>query len=117
MSVTGVVQAVRRERDGDDHILLRPDPAYTHLLDHGNIAHQHGDLVLEPVCEHRPTQRGAKPACRGFSSNVQVPPTGSHVRVVGSYVLDADHGWMEIHPVTSITAFGHDTCRPHAASG
>lgn len=29
----------------------------------------------------------------------------SHIRVVGSYVCDTTHvQWMEIHPVTSITA-------------
>lgn len=115
MSVTGVVRVIRRERDGDDHILLRPDPAYTHLLDRGNITRQHGDLVLEPVCEHRPTQRDAKPACRGFSSDVRVPPVGSHVLVDGSYVLDADHGWMEIHPVTSIAVLGRPSSKGHGA--
>lgn len=27
--------------------------------------------------------------------------------MTGAYVLDADHGWMEIHPVTRITITGH----------
>jgi len=34
-------------------------------------------------------------------------PTGkhAHVKVLGSFILDTEkpgHGWMEIHPVTSI---------------
>ena len=33
------------------------------------------------------------------------PPDGQHVKILGSFVLDteANHGWTEIHPVTSIT--------------
>jgi hypothetical protein len=44
------------------------------------------------------------PPCRDFHSQVEVPAGHAHVKVLGSYVLDseADHGWMEIHPVTSM---------------
>jgi len=30
------------------------------------------------------------------------PHKGMHVRVIGPYVLDVEHGWMEIHPAVLI---------------
>jgi hypothetical protein len=27
---------------------------------------------------------------------------GKHVEITGAYVTDVEHGWNEIHPVTSI---------------
>jgi hypothetical protein len=68
-----------------------------------NVAQQHGDLVLEPVCERKVTQTDAEEACSGYRSPVTVPPVGTHVDVIGAYVNDTEHGWNEIHPVTSIT--------------
>jgi len=42
--------------------------------------------------------------CNGFSQDVYTPDMlGGHVRVTGAYVTDMEHGWTEIHPVTSIT--------------
>jgi hypothetical protein len=101
LRVTGVIESVRRERDGDDHIRIKLDSAYSNLIDGENVARQDGDLVVEPVCENHVTQTDAKAACRDYHSDIAVPPVGSHVAIVGSYVLDSDHGWMEIHPVTS----------------
>lgn len=40
--------------------------------------------------------------CGRYPSHIEVPAVGTHVSVLGSYVLDADHGWMEIHLVTNI---------------
>ena len=61
-------------------------------------------LILEPICQNPVTQADAIKACRDFHSQVEVPKGHVHVKVLGSYVLDseADHGWMEIHPVTSM---------------
>jgi len=99
-TVAGTVEAIRAEPDGDYHILLRPDQA--RIVNSVNVAKQHGDLVIEPVCENPVTQPDAVVACQGYTSSIIVPPVGTHVFVTGSYVLDADHGWLEIHPVTSI---------------
>lgn len=66
---------------------------------------QKGCLVLDPICQNPVTQTDAMGPCRDFHSNVYVPKKDSHVRVLGSYVLDSEqpgHGWMEIHPVTSV---------------
>jgi hypothetical protein len=35
--------------------------------------------------------------CTG--ANIASPPIGGRVEILGPYVLDANHGWMEIHPV------------------
>jgi hypothetical protein len=62
-------------------------------------------LIVEPVCEGPVTQPDAIAAYKDFHSPVRIPPDGQHVKILGSFVLDteANHGWTEIHPVTSIT--------------
>jgi len=100
--VTGIVEQVRSERDGDFHIRLRLDPGQELLTNHGNQERQGGDLVVEPICEHPVTQEDAVDACRDFSGGVPRPHKGMHVRVIGPYVLDVEHGWMEIHPAVLI---------------
>lgn len=100
--VTGVVELVRSERDGDYHIRLRPDPGQGDLTNERNDEKQDGDLVVEPICEHNVTQEDAIDSCRGFSAGLPRPRKGMHVRVIGPFVLDLEHGWMEIHPAVSI---------------
>jgi hypothetical protein len=106
-TVIGSVDDVRQEPDGDTHILLKPDPQYAGLANAGNIDQEHGDLVLEPVCAGDVSQADAVTACHGFTSRVTSVSAGDRIRVTGSYVLDADHGWMEIHPVSEITVIGY----------
>jgi uncharacterized protein YgiM (DUF1202 family) len=94
---------VRHEADGDTHGWLRVDAGFEDLLNPGNLNNEGGNLVFEIVCEFRVTQADAQPACNNFASSVNIPPVGSHVQIVGSYVRDTNHAqWMEIHPVTSI---------------
>ncbi len=60
--------------------------------------------MFEIVCKFPVKQADAKASCVGFQNSVQIPPVGSHVRIVGQYVQEKNHKkWMEIHPVTSIT--------------
>lgn len=95
---------VRHEPDGDSHGWIKLDPQYQSLLDKGNMDNEHGNLVFEIICRFPITQDDAKVPCRGATDDVGLPPVGSHVRIVGTYVLDTNHGrWNEIHPVTSIT--------------
>ncbi len=100
LTLTGYIDEVKREKDGDDHILLRLDKGEENYLNNKNIEDQHGDLVLETVCINPATQLDAVAACAGFNNNITIPSRGTHVKVTGSYVLDTAHGWMEIHPVT-----------------
>jgi hypothetical protein len=102
-TVSGTVEAVRFEPDGDTHIRLRTDAS---LVNAANVQYQHVDLVLEEICQGPVTQADAVQACQG-APHVLVPAVGDEVAVTGSYVLDQVHGWMEIHPVTSLTVTGH----------
>jgi hypothetical protein len=103
MTVRGRVTELRWEPDGDLHILLATRSG---LVNAANNSYEHGDLVLEEICQGTVTQADAVAACRGVPRNLTVPSVGDRVTVSGSYVLDADHGWMEIHPVTSLTITG-----------
>jgi uncharacterized protein YraI len=96
---------VRHEADGDTHGWLSVDAQFKNLLDAGNISAEGGNLVFEVVCKFHVTQADAVAACPPtYLNQVQIPPVGSHVQIVGAYVQDTNHSkWMEIHPVTSIT--------------
>lgn len=113
ISVTGTIvdatngrepDGVRHERDGDTHGWLNVDPEFQNLLNAGNMSDEGGNLVFEIICKFPVTQTDAKAACQGYTDHVMLPPVGTHVRIVGTYVQDTFHRhWMEIHPVTSIT--------------
>ena len=96
---------VRHEADGDTHGWLDLDVQFKNLLNAGNMSDEGGKMVFEVVCMFHVSQADAKAACPPtFHNQVQLPPVGSHVRMVGTYVQDTNHAmWMEIHPVTSIT--------------
>jgi hypothetical protein len=100
-TVSGIIESKKVEKDGDYHIRLKADPQFANLVNSANIKGQLGDLVLEPICVNPVTQPDAVSACQNFHENISIPPVGSHVQVIGSYVLDNQHGgWAEIHPVT-----------------
>jgi hypothetical protein len=114
ISVTGTIvdatngrrsDGVRKEADGDTHGWLKVDSQFENLLNPGNMIDEGGNLVYEIVCRFRVSQVDAKAACPlTYHDSVQLPPVGSHVRIIGSYVQDTNHAkWMEIHPVTKIT--------------
>jgi hypothetical protein len=113
MTVRGRVTELRWEPDGDLHILLSTRPA---LVNSVNDEFEHGDLVLEEICQGTVTQADAVAACRGVPHNLTVPSVGDKITVTGSYVLDADHGWMEIHPVTSLTVTGYAPATPPSSA-
>jgi hypothetical protein len=106
VTVTGTIEFARPEKDGDYHIGLRLDPPFSSMVNDRNTAEERGDLVLEPVCENPVTQRDTleEGACTDFHQDIFTPDmVGQHVAVTGAYVTDMEHGWREIHPVTSIT--------------
>ena len=112
ISVTGTIMdptngrepdGVRHEADGDTHGWLKVDSQFQDLLNAGNNSNEGGNLVFEIICKYPVKQADAKPACSNYQNQVNLPPVGSHVRIVGVYVQDTFHAqWMEIHPVTSI---------------
>ena len=108
VTILGTVMSVRREDDGDVHFDLQVDRSFVNA---GNVARQHGWLVIEIVPADEPGCTVGKPpraasgtydygTCTG--ANVSTPAIGAHVAVTGPYVLDRNHGWMEVHPAWSI---------------
>lgn len=114
LAVTGTIvdatagkepDGVRHETDGDTHGWLKVDPEFESLLNPGNLSNEGGNLVFEVICKFPVTQPDAVQACSGYKATVAIPRVGSHVQIIGTYVRDTNHAqWMEIHPVTSITA-------------
>jgi hypothetical protein len=106
VTVTGTIITAKPEKDGDFHIRLRLDPQFASMLNAKNRSGQLGTLVVEPVCMNPVTQKDTiqEHACDGFAQHVYTPDMlNKHVRVVGAYVTDMEHGWNEIHPVTWIS--------------
>jgi len=106
VSVTGKIESARAEKDGDFHIRLRLDPQYNSMVNAKNKSGQRGAIVVEPICMNPVKQKDtlSEHVCDGFSQHVYNPDMlRKHMRVRGAYVIDMEHGWTEIHPVTSIT--------------
>jgi hypothetical protein len=100
--VTGTIDAVRKEADGDLHLLLHLDPAYAHFLTPANQGEELGDLVVEPVCVKSVTQPDAEASCAADPDPLAppFPGVGERVWMEGRYVFDLDHsGWAELHPL------------------
>ena len=103
MTVSGTIYSLTNEADGDIHIRLTVDSPFISLLNAANYSGEDGKLICEPVCATTCTQPDAESSCAGFTNTVFIPAPGEHVYVTGPYVTDNDHGWNEIHPITSIT--------------
>lgn len=115
-TVTGTIISSVPKPDGETHIQLLLDPGQESLLNARNRAKnggQHGNLVIEPICQQTPTQpdTAKEGVCKGFRQSfpvlVQIKSDlkkhkGTHVEITGAFVSDMEHGWNEIHPVTSI---------------
>ena len=101
-TVSGTIIGKHDNDDGDIHLQLRLT-GNSNLLNSKNLTEQNGCLVLEIICAKKVTQADALVPCSGYYNNVIVPGIGDNISVSGSYVLDTNHGWNEIHPVSSLT--------------
>lgn len=100
--VTGTIDAIRNEADGDLHILLNIDPTYAYLLRPENQGEELGDLVVEPVCIRTVTQLDAITTCGADPDPFAgpFPVVGERIWMEGRYVFDLEHGgWAELHPL------------------
>ncbi|MGH2458020.1 MAG: hypothetical protein ACRDIY_04055 [Chloroflexota bacterium] len=111
-SVIGVVRQVRVEDDGDVFVNLSLEAPERVLLNRGNLTRQRGTLVLEIVPADQPGCLVGVPPRQPFGTasfgictgaSLPTPAVGSAIEAIGPYVLDTNHGWMEIHPVWSLT--------------
>lgn len=87
--VSGTVVTVRHEEDGDLHIDLDTDGLLTNSV---NGSEHGGDLVVEFMARD--------------GGHLPAPSVGERISLTGAWVLDADHGWDELHPVWSETLSG-----------
>ena len=119
-TVSGTVDCVKDEPDGDIHIRLRLDPAFHQLLTPANAYQQCPNqtdphLVVEiiPQVGHPPFPANSAND-GGFITPAQ-PNVGDHITVTGPYVWDNNalhdliypgkdvKDWAEIHPAWNIT--------------
>lgn len=119
-TVSGTVDCVKHEDDGDIHIRLRVDPAFRRLLTPANTFQQCPNqtgphLVVEiiPQSGHLPFPDNS--ASEGGFVTPPQPPVGAHITVTGPYVWDTNalhdliypgknvKNWAEIHPAWNIT--------------
>jgi hypothetical protein len=101
MTVTGTIDNVpHASDDGDLDFHFVPDPQFAHLLNSFNNGHLHVEAICQAAVQSDTPQ--AAQSCGAFKGSVVIPPPGTRASVSGPYVLDTNHGWTEIHPVTSI---------------
>ena len=82
MSATGVIDGTPySEADGDYHIRVKLDSAYTYMLNSMNISSEYGDLVVEPICVAAISQSDAVAPCQVLTNTVYLPNAGEHVKV------------------------------------
>jgi len=100
MHMTGTVDHLVVEPDGDVHLSVRPDPAYQGLLVEANKPGG-GYLVVETVCYSFSFHADAMGLCAADTDRMQnIPQAGDHVWMEGRYVLDVGHSaWAELHPL------------------
>ncbi|TML98753.1 MAG: hypothetical protein E6G10_21885 [Actinobacteria bacterium] len=82
-TATGTVTSSHVEHDGDCHVNVSVDAAYTGLLN--GVNRSAGGLITEVIPSHP----------------LPIPKVGSHVSILGTWVNDHATGWNELHAVWS----------------
>jgi hypothetical protein len=119
-TVSGTVDCLKLEPDGDIHLRLRLYPQFAGLLKPSNSLQTCGDhpeahLVVEIIPQHPQgiAFRNNNADAGGFI-NPPTPAPGDHITVTGPYVIDTNmlhrvlyqgrvaENWAEIHPVWAI---------------
>lgn len=103
ITVSGIVNNVIAEDDGDYHVWFHVDQQYMNLPNSANNDYRQGDLLAEIICATTVSQQDAVLACDNYSNQIPLPNKNQNITVTGPYVLDSVHGWMEVHPVYSLT--------------
>jgi hypothetical protein len=119
-TVSGTVDCLKLEPDGDVHLRVRLDPQYARFLAQANSLqtcanHQQPHLVVEIIPQHK---HGLvfmdNNADAGGFITPATPAPGDHITVTGPHVLDKNilhrvlyqgrpaENWAEIHPAWAI---------------
>ncbi len=101
-TVTGTIVTHHSNEDGDIDMQVALDPPFDTMINDSNRKQLNGRLQVEAVCQ-APVIKYSEAACAGFAGTVPIPADGTRVQITGSYVLDTNHGWMEIHPVSVLS--------------
>ena len=119
-TVTGTVDCVKHELDGDYHVRVRPDRAYRRLLTAANAFQQCTNqtdphLVVEIIPQVGRGPFKDNSATKGGFLTPVAPVAGEHVAVTGPLVWDSNllhdliypgrdvRDWAEIHPAWNVT--------------
>ena len=119
MTVSGTVDCLMDEPDGDVHIRLRPNPQFGRLLLPANSLQTCMDqpdahLVVEIIPQHPEGLFRTNDADAGGFITPGKPNPGDHIVVTGPYVVDTNilhrilyqgrpaENWAEIHPAWAI---------------
>ncbi len=120
VTVSGRVDCVRREPDGDVHVELRLSRGYRHLLTPANAhqrcnGHRGPHLVVEIIPQNGGLPFPDNSATRAGFVTPKAPKLGQHIKVTGPYVRDTNAlhdlifpgrhvaNWAEVHPAWNIT--------------
>ena len=105
-TVTGTVQRVKVELDGDTHVRLKLDKQFSPLLTPQNYKKQGGNLVIEDTCRGTPKdiiELPARLSCYHYRSKFPNPIVGKRYEITGNYVIDDWHGsWAELHGLAEL---------------
>lgn len=119
VTVSGRVDCVHREPDGDVHIEVRLSRAYRHLLTAANAyqrcpGHPGPHLVVEIIPQSGELPFPDNSATRAGFVTPNAPKRGQRIRVTGPYVWDTNAlhdlirpgrhvaNWAEVHPAWNI---------------
>jgi len=103
-----VVVSVVPEDDGDYHVWIVLDAAYADLLNAENHFQGKPTMLAEivPDCPVNAPPPDGPSAERCPPTKLRVPLAGQRIAIDGPWVLDTNHGWLEIHPVDTIVTIG-----------
>lgn len=118
-TVSGVVDCLKAEPDGDVHIRLRLDPQYSRLLRPANSLQTCLDqpgphLVVEIIPQHPEGIFRTNSADAGGFITPTKPSPGDHITVTGPSMVDTNalhrvvyqgrpaENWAEIHPAWAV---------------
>src|SRR5436309_14207968 len=89
ITVSGIVNNLIAEDDGDYHVWFHVDSQYASLPNGANDDYRQGDLLAEIICATTITQQEAVLSCEDYTNQIlPIPNSNQLVTVTQPYVLD-----------------------------